>query len=143
MKERHEYVRDWLVKAGNDLKVAQREMRADDPASDAVCFHFPQFVEKMLKTWLIMHAVENRPTHNLEILIKSCASLDASFLEIGEVDLLTPYAVSIRYADDFYLPTPDEMHQAAKLARKAGIFIKGKLEALGVPVTIQFEELEQ
>jgi len=35
MKSKLEYVRDWFGKAANDLKIASREMEADDPAANA------------------------------------------------------------------------------------------------------------
>ena len=36
MKSKEDYVRDWVRKAASDLKIALRESKAPDPASDAV-----------------------------------------------------------------------------------------------------------
>jgi len=132
MKSKLEYVQDWFAKAGNDLKIALREMEADDPAADAVCFHFQQVAEKTLKTWLIWHDVPYKPTHNIEVLLAACEKVDADFERLRHVEALTPYAVEIRYADDFYLPTKEEMREAAEMAREAWDFVVAKFTSVGV-----------
>jgi len=47
MNETDEYVKRWLVKANNDLKVAENEMKLspDDVVTEAVCFHCEQAVK--------------------------------------------------------------------------------------------------
>lgn len=42
-------VKQWILKANNDLKTAKDEMNTDDPATDTICFHAQQCVEKLLK----------------------------------------------------------------------------------------------
>ena len=143
MKDRHEFVRDCLLKAGSDIKVALREMAAEDPALDVVCFHFQQYVEKMLKAWLSAHGVEYKPTHNLEILLVACERLDSSFSDLYGIQKLTPYATSIRYADDFYFPDKAEVEEAAQLAQNAGTFIQNKLKAQGFDIEYRREETER
>lgn len=132
MKSRLELVRNWFVKAGNDLKIALREMEAEDPATDAVCFHFQQAVEKTLKAWLTWQDIEYRPIHNIEVLLATCEKLDPDFKQLRHVESLTPYAVEIRYADDFYLPTEQEMREAAGMARETWDFVMAKLATVGV-----------
>ena len=60
MNEMDEYVKRWLLKANNDLKVAENEMKLppDDIVTEAVCFHCEQAVEKFLKTYLITRNIE-------------------------------------------------------------------------------------
>lgn len=41
--------REWVDKAEGDATVAERELAAPNPVSDAVCFHAQQCVEKYLK----------------------------------------------------------------------------------------------
>lgn len=53
-----ETVKLWLVKADHDLKTAKDELATDDPATDAVCFHAQQFVEKYLKAYLVFNGIE-------------------------------------------------------------------------------------
>jgi len=131
MKDKCEYVQDWLRKASSDMKIALREMEAEDPATDAVCFHFQQAVEKFLKAWLIWHEVKFPPTHNIEILLLSCEKIDPCFEELRRVEALTPYAVEIRYADDFYFPTLDEVRIASEMALETRAFVLNKLSACG------------
>ncbi len=61
-----EYLQRWIVKAGNDLKVAEHEinMGDDECVTEAVCFHCQQVVEKILKAYLIFHKNEFGKTHN-------------------------------------------------------------------------------
>jgi len=42
---------NWIKKAENDLKIGKRELEAEDPATDMVCFHMQQCVEKYLKAF--------------------------------------------------------------------------------------------
>jgi len=132
MKSKVEYVSDWFAKAASDLKIAAREMVADDPASDAVCFHFQQATEKALKAWLVWHDVPSQPTHNIEVLLAACEKIDRDFKRLRRVEALTPYAVEVRYADDFYMPTQAEMQEATEMARATREFVLGKFAALGV-----------
>ncbi len=36
----------WRIKADNDLKAGKDELAAENPATDTVCFHMQQCVEK-------------------------------------------------------------------------------------------------
>jgi HEPN domain-containing protein len=134
MNDRLEYLQGWLRKAANDMKIATREMEAPDPASDAVCFHFQQAVEKWLKSWLIWHDVAYPTTHNIEVLLVACEKIDKDFHLLREVEALTPYAVEIRYADDAYFPSREEMEQARDLAVKTREFILNRLKSLGIEI---------
>lgn len=133
MKSKTDYVREWVRKARSDLKVARREMTAPDPAADAVCFHFQQAVEKLLKAWLIWSEVSFKPTHNIELLLSSCEQTNPSFTQLRAAESLTPYAVEIRYADDFYVPTTAEMNEASAIAQSVenhviDMFVKSGLD---------------
>jgi HEPN domain-containing protein len=70
-----EYVRRWLTKANNDLKVAEHEivLRPEDMVTEAICFHCQQAVEKFLKAYLITNEIEFGRTHNLEYLLELCS----------------------------------------------------------------------
>jgi len=134
MKDKLRRVQEWFQKARNDMKIALREMEWEDAVTDAVCFHFQQAVEKMLKAWLVWHEVDFPPTRNIEVLLAACERTDASFRRLRPAEALTPYSVQVRYADDFYLPTHEEAEEAADLARAVERFILERLNALGVVV---------
>lgn len=127
MKEKHEQVASWLAKVDSDMKIAKREMQAPDAASDAVCFHFQQASEKLLKAWLNWRDLKHPLTHNLEVLLDVCEETDQSFSTLRGIEVLTPYAVAVRYADDAYFPTVGDMTEAARLADETQQFVMSKL----------------
>lgn len=53
-----EKVKRWLIKATEDLKVIEHEIKLseEEMAKGAVCFHCQQFVEKLLKAYLTSKA---------------------------------------------------------------------------------------
>lgn len=135
MKSKSDYVRDWFLKAASDLKIATREMDAVDPASDAVCFHFQQAVEKILKAWLAWRGVPPKPVHNIEVLLSLCEETDAEFAALRRAELLTAYAVEVRYPDNAYFPTTEEMQEAAEIAAEVREFVSAKLHRNGVDLS--------
>jgi HEPN domain-containing protein len=102
-----ETIKKWILKAENDLKIAKDEMLTENPATDAICFHAQQCVEKYLKAYLISKDKEISKTHDILFLIKQCLLIDNEFNYLLELnaDSLTSYAVEIRYPDDFYFPS--------------------------------------
>lgn len=128
MNEMDEYVKRWLIKANNDLKVAENEMglSPDDIVTEAVCFHCEQAVEKFLKTYLITRKIEFKKTHNLEFLLELCIKEDAEFEKIN-VGNLSFYAVEVRYPDEFYLPTIDEAKECIEIPREVKQFVLKKI----------------
>jgi|YelNatPaOPRAMG01_1025707.scaffolds.fasta_scaffold31143_2 HEPN domain-containing protein len=123
-----EYIKKWLIKALNDVKVAVHEMALaeEEIVTDAVCFHCQQAVEKLLKAYLISKNVEFGRIHDLETLLKLCVSQDTDFtgLDVGN---LTDYAVEIRYADEFYIPSIEEAKECLKIAISIKDFVLKKL----------------
>lgn len=64
-------------------------------------------------------------THNISILVASCARYEPVFKELGKYDFLTGYAVSLRYPDDFYMPEVDEAREALAAAKEVRAFVAG------------------
>jgi HEPN domain-containing protein len=97
-----EYLQKWLLRADNDLKVAEHEMAVpqEELVTEAVCFHCQQAVEKYLKAYLVRRSVDFGKTHNLEYLVELCSKQDEEFCTL-EVGNLTFYAVEVRYPDAF------------------------------------------
>ena len=119
----------WIVKALEDLKVAEHEMRLEEKeiVTSAVCFHCQQFVEKVLKAFLVAQGVDFPRTHNLEILLKLCSEQDPEFKEL-DVGNLTYYAVEARYPDEFSEPSIEEAKECFKIAKHIEEFVLGKLQ---------------
>ncbi len=122
-------VKNWLIKAGNDLKIGQDEMQTAEPTTDMVCYHMQQCVEKCLKAFLVSHQKPFRRTHDIAELIEQCKKIDSTFdtLYQNQTDSLTIYGVEIRYPDDFYMPTREEADSSIQIALFAKEFISAKL----------------
>jgi len=127
-----ERVKEWILKAKNDLKIGKDEIKTKNPATDAICFHMQQCVEKYLKAFLTLKNKEFRKTHDLTELIKNCSDIDNEFEKLYElnVDSLTEYATELRYPGDFLFPSIEETKKAIELTEKVIKFMNKKLKDL-------------
>jgi len=123
-----DYVKQWLLKASNDLKTSRHELElpADEVVTDAVCYHSQQGAEKLLKAYLIYKNEDFGRTHNLEYLRQLCSKYDPSFLKC-ELGQLSEYAVAVRYPDNLCDPDLSEAKEAYKLALTIEAFVLDKL----------------
>ncbi len=126
-------VKKWIMKADNDLKIAKDELRMENPATDMICFHAQQCVEKYLKAFLIFNGVEIPRTHDIAHLIALCAELDPEFENLNRVEVvaLTDYAVEVRYPEDFYFPDVEEAIRSLEIAEEVKSFILKRLRESG------------
>lgn len=133
MKDQTETARRWLIKADHDLKIGKGELTTENPATDAICFHMQQCVEKYLKGFLVFHGKEIERTHNISRILRECIDIDLSFSEMDTpaVNRLTLYATELRYPDDFYMPSIDETREAIQQAETIRMFVREKLRNTG------------
>ena len=125
-KSRADLARGLLRKSDSDLENA-RTCLAAGRALDTICFHAQQAAEKALKAYLVAHDVEFPYIHNVEKLIAVCAASDASFGEIaGMGRQLTPYAVELRYDDEFW-PSEETAREALDAAIEIVRLVRGRL----------------
>lgn len=124
-----ERLKQWIVKADNDLKVAINELSLENPITDAICFHCQQAVEKFLKAYLVYRGVNFKRTHNITALLKLCITDDKDFIEIEGMDVekLTIYATELRYPDFLYIPTIEEAKEAIEKAKFVKEFVMKKM----------------
>jgi HEPN domain-containing protein len=125
-----EHVQLWLDKAGNDLKNAEIILAAqtESPPLDTVCFHCQQAAEKFLKAFLVFHDKQFPFSHNLADLVAICMEVELAFALIQrKAEILTPFAVEIRYPDDFYMPTREEADEAFAIASEIQKFVTARL----------------
>ena len=122
-------VKLWMIKADNDLKTGKDELATENPATDTVCFHMQQCVEKYLKAFLIFKGKEISKTHNLAVILQQCIEIDPEFKKLRSTgaDELTLYTVAARYPDDFYMPSLDETQKAINIADGTKQFVLHKL----------------
>ncbi len=123
-------LKQWLLKAESDLKVAINELSFESPVTDVICFHCQQAVEKFLKAYLVSKGISFGKTHNITFLLKLCIESDKDFIEIEKMDVekLTIYATELRYPDFFYIPPVEEAEEAVKKAKFVREFVMGKIE---------------
>lgn len=116
--QRHEA---WLSLAEDDLKVVKLILNSDEIVLGPVFFHIQQCAEKALKAYLIFKDQNVRRTHDLVVLVETCAEIDEDFIPFlkDAVDL-TPYASESRYPDSrFVMPDVStakiDMEKAVKI----------------------------
>ena len=113
MSEEIDIARQWVVKAKNDLLNADNNLKAKEVPFDTVCFHCQQATEKFLKAFLVGNRQEPLYTHDLLFLLNKVLSVrsDAECLR-DPLSILMPYAIEVRYPDDWYMPSEDDAKEA-------------------------------
>jgi HEPN domain-containing protein len=91
-------IREWLLKAENDLKTASHTLTlGEDCPTDTVCFHAQQCIEKYLKALLISRATTFPRTHDIQMLRALLPPKLRPKLESKVQERLTDYATVLRY----------------------------------------------
>ncbi|HOK79740.1 MAG TPA: HEPN domain-containing protein [bacterium] len=123
-----EYIKQWITKADNDLKIVEHELKLpeEEIVKDAVCFHCQQAVEKYLKAFLIYHKKEFEKIHIIEELLLQCSKIDKDFSDI-DVKNLTDFAIDVRYAEEFYIPDMAEVKFYYELTKRIRNLVFTKL----------------
>lgn len=118
----------WCTIAERDLLTARQGLDMPEVVRETVCYHLQQTAEKYLKAYLVKHQVEFSKSHNIMYLLNLCATIDPAFaIELADADMLTDYAVEIRYPDDWYVPDIEETNRALELAMKVRDFVLKRL----------------
>ncbi len=112
------YVKSWIEKALEDLRVAEHEVELgeDEMVASAVSFHSQQAVEKLLKAFLISHNVEFSRTHDIAYLLTLCSEIEPQFSEVDPGNM-NYYGVRARYPDDAAPVSPKEAIEALETAQ--------------------------
>jgi len=117
MSEEIEIAKQWLAKARSDLLSADNNLAAEQTPCDAVCFHCQQAAEKLLKAFLV---ASRRPfpfTHDLLLILEGVLPLDRGAERLRDpLAVLIPYAVAIRYPDDWHMPSMQDAREAREAA---------------------------
>jgi HEPN domain-containing protein len=126
MKNKDDLVRSWIRKAESDLDALELILAANK-ALDAACFHAQQAAEKYLKAYLIYFDIDFPYVHDIEKLIHLCASHNTEFSDLADsAGMLTPYAVELRYDDDFW-PAGEDVTDARQAALAVKTMVLNKL----------------
>lgn len=113
-----EIARQWVAKADSDLLNVENNLRSPTIPYDTVCFHCQQAAEKFLKAYLVFRGQSPPITHDLLLLLERVRLFDAEAERLREhLALLMPYAVEIRYPDDWFMPSAEDTVEARAAAR--------------------------
>ena len=125
MREEIDIAKQWLIKADNDLLNVDNNLMSEDIPFDTVCFHCQQASEKMLKAYLVANQAPYPITHDLLLILEQILPLSPEAEELRDaLALLTPYAVEIRYPDDYYMPSAEDAREARKAATDVRAWLK-------------------
>jgi HEPN domain-containing protein len=131
MTEELELARQWVIKAGNDLLNADNNLHAETIPLDTVCFHCQQAAEKFLKAFLVGKGHTYPITHDLLAILENTLPLNTDAEQLrDDLALLTPYAVEVRYPDDFYMPSLQDAREAREAANRVKNWLEKTLPEL-------------
>lgn len=120
--------RQWLIKAMNDLLNADNNLKSEVVPFDTVCFHCQQAAEKLLKAYLVANGKEHPFTHDLFLIIEKILPLNSEADDLREpCSILMPYAVEIRYPDDWHMPSEEDAKEARDAASDVLDWLKNAL----------------
>lgn len=120
------YIKQWILKADEDLLVINKLTEFEIFATSSVCFHCQQAVEKYLKAFLISNGIDIKKTHNIEFLLSECADMDSDFAEIDPKNL-SDFDVDARYPGDMYVPSENETIEHKQIVLSVKKLVEEKL----------------
>lgn len=117
MSEEIDIAKQWLAKARNDLLNADNNLKAEEVPFDTVCFHCQQAAEKLLKAYLTGNGQSYLVTHDLFLILEKILPLRGDAEQLRDaLAILMPYAVEIRYPDDWFMPSDQDAKEARDAA---------------------------
>lgn len=120
-----ELARQWVAKARNDLLNADNNLKAEEIPTDTICFHCQQAAEKLLKAYLASHGQTPPYTHDLLLLLENILPFRIEAEDLRDsLALLIPYAVEIRYPDDWFQPSLEDAQEAREAAEQVFTWLR-------------------
>ena len=94
-------------------------LKAEEVPFDAVCFHCQQAAEKLLKAFLVAGGQPAPRTHDLLLLLENVLRISSAAEVLrDELALLMPYAVEIRYPDEWFEPSAEDAREARQAVER-------------------------
>ncbi len=129
MPDKTKWVNEWKQKAENDLRTAQIVLSSEEPPTDTICFHAQQCAEKYLKSYLTSKDITIEKTHDLTRINNIYIGIDPDFQKLSEfAELLSGYAVEVRYPGDFIEYSIGEAEEAVEMAKSFKNLVLQKLD---------------
>ncbi len=108
---------EWLKFAERDLRIAG--LLGHNEEYEAGIYHLQQAAEKGLKAVLVFEGIRPPRTHNIARLIALLTSSGITVPEeIQKAQLLSQYAFSTRYPDDYVPVGKEEYEEAYEIAKR-------------------------
>jgi len=131
MSEELNLARQWVAKAANDLLSADNNLTAREVPRDVVCFHCQQAAEKLLKAFLVSGGHPSPRTHDLLLLLEEVLQIDSAAEALrDQLALLMPYAVEIRYPDEWFEPSAEDAQEARQAAAGVLCWLRATMPSL-------------
>ena len=123
-------IKAWLTKAKSDLDSARILIEHKSANYDTACFHCQQAAEKALKAFLVSRNVAFERVHVMTYLVDLCVAQNQAFNDLREkAELLSPYAVEIRYPGDALEVPREDAEEAYTAAVTLWEFVLKQLPA--------------
>jgi len=134
MDPKLEMTRQWIMRADDDLRLAELIMSDSEPVYWGAAFHAQQCTEKTLKGLLTFHDVRAGKTHDIGNLLKLSVSVLGDLKKFKDrAGVLTTYAVDSRYPVPHGDVSKEEATKAIGTARSIYEFILNALPHLSKP----------
>lgn len=128
MDPKLEMTRQWIMRADDDLRLAELIISDSEPVYWAAAFHAQQCAEKILKGLLTFHDVRAGKTHDIDNLLKISVSVLGDLEQFKDrAGVLTTYAVDSRYPAPYGDISKEESAKAIETARCIYEFILNAL----------------
>ena len=119
MDAKLEMTRQWIMRADDDLRLAELIQKDNDPIYWAIAFHAQQCAEKALKGVLTFHDIRAGKTHNIENLLRLSLPVVDGLEKLKEqAKTLSTYAIDSRYPVPHGDVSSNEAIEAVGTARK-------------------------
>ena len=99
----NDYIEKWIFRANEDFAVCQHLASID--------------IEQYLKVFLTYKGVDFPRTHDLDYLLAECSSVDNNSFNDIDLKELSEFGVTIRYPDDFFIPSHSETNYFVELTQ--------------------------
>jgi HEPN domain-containing protein len=126
MNAKNNLVKNWLIKAKNDLSAAKS---LGHQHGDVAIYHCQQSAKKSIKSFLVFHDQSFPKTHDIRLLVQLAILIEPTFEAYQDIaETLTPYATLFRYPGDLMDPLPEELNVAIENAELVFKFVSQLLE---------------
>ena len=125
----------WLRRPTTCLS-ADNNLKAEEVPFDVVCFHCQQAAEKLLKAFSVATGRPVPRTHDLLRLLEEVLPISPAAESLrDDLALLMPYAVEIRYPDEWFQPSAEDAREARQATEDVFSWLRSVASTMFDPVS--------